>query len=72
MQFLSAAEATRQARGLYVPAFVRQWLDRTVADARADLDDKTFAAAWEKGRAVTCEEAFGRVLKELGTDPALE
>jgi predicted ATPase/DNA-binding SARP family transcriptional activator len=70
IELLGAADAIRQSAGAYCLPFVRYWLDRNVADARADLDDETFAAAWERGRKIDCEEAFQYVLKELGSDPS--
>jgi len=68
VQSLGAAEAARESCGLYVLTFVRHGLDRDVADARADMDDETFAAAWDKGRKMSCEEALNHVLEEPGSN----
>ncbi len=53
-----AAEALREALGIPPPPFIRDDYDRHVAAARQQLGDAEFAAAWQRGRALTPEEAI--------------
>jgi tetratricopeptide (TPR) repeat protein len=50
-RFCGAAAALREALGVPIPPIDQHDHDRTLAAARAQLDDATFAAAWEEGRA---------------------
>jgi predicted ATPase/DNA-binding SARP family transcriptional activator/DNA-binding CsgD family transcriptional regulator len=54
-----ASEALREADGLPLSPFVRSISDYEgdLAAARAGLDERSFAAAWSEGRAMTPEQA---------------
>jgi non-specific serine/threonine protein kinase len=52
-----AARALREALGAPVPPGDLDDYDRDVADARAQLGEAAFAAAWEAGRTMTVQEA---------------
>jgi DNA-binding CsgD family transcriptional regulator len=68
-----AAEALREADGLPLSPLVRSLSDYEddLADARAGLDERSFAAAWAEGRAMTLEQATEYALstEELPTTP---
>src|SRR5204863_5308408 len=53
-----AAEVLRQAIGAPRAPFERVSYERSVADARAQLGEKAFAAAWAQGRTMTPEQVF--------------
>jgi DNA-binding NarL/FixJ family response regulator len=53
-----AAEAMREATGAPIPPVERADYERALASARAQLGEKTFAAAWEEGRTMTVEQAL--------------
>ncbi|MDQ5853342.1 MAG: tetratricopeptide repeat protein, partial [Chloroflexota bacterium] len=62
VQLFGAAEALREGLGVSLqPADRVEW-DRSVAAARAALDEATFAAAWAEGRAMTLEQAIASTL----------
>jgi DNA-binding NarL/FixJ family response regulator len=61
-RLFGAAEALRGAVGASVLPFYRADYERGVAAARAGLDEQSFAAAWERGRAMTLEQAIGYAL----------
>ena len=61
-RLLGAAEALRAAIGLPLPPAERPDYERTVAAARAQLDEATFAAAWAEGQAMTVDEAIAEAL----------
>ena len=55
----AAAAALREAIGVPPPSpAVRATYERTVATARAHLDEVTFATAWQEGRAMALEQAI--------------
>ena len=58
----AAADALRKSIGVALPRFYRDERDASLAAARAALGDKTFAAAWAKGRALTLEQAVAYAL----------
>ncbi len=64
-RLLGAAEAIRETRAIPLPPVWRADYERAVAAARAQLDEKTFAAAWAQGRAMTLEEVLAA--RELAT-----
>ncbi len=70
-RLLGAAQALHETRGTPLPPVWRADYERAVAAARAQLDEKTFAAAWAEGRAMTLEEVLAA--RELATTspPAL-
>lgn len=51
-QLWGEAEALRQSVGMPMPLIERAEYDRAVAVARSHLDEATFAAAWNQGRAL--------------------
>jgi predicted ATPase/DNA-binding CsgD family transcriptional regulator len=52
------AEALRDALGVPIPPVVRIMYEQTVAAARAQLGEETFAATWAEGRMMTLEQAL--------------
>jgi predicted ATPase/tetratricopeptide (TPR) repeat protein len=59
----AAAAALRDAIGAPLWPVERARYDRTVAAARAQLDEGAFAAAWEEGRALSMEDAVTLALE---------
>ena len=57
-QLWGATEALREAIGAPIPTVYRLDYERTVAKARAQLGEETFARAWAEGRAKTLEQAM--------------
>jgi ATP/maltotriose-dependent transcriptional regulator MalT len=53
-----AAVALREAMGTLIPPVYRADYERSVAAARAQLDEKAFTAAWAEGRGMTWEQAL--------------
>jgi hypothetical protein len=43
--------------------------DRSVAGARASVDEEAFSAAWAASRSMTLEQALAEALKEERHDP---
>jgi predicted ATPase/class 3 adenylate cyclase/DNA-binding CsgD family transcriptional regulator len=67
------AEALREAIGAPLPPVYRADYDQSVAAARAQLGEQTFAATWMEGRTMTPEQALaaqGPVI--LSTPPSAE
>lgn len=59
VHLLAAADAVRAAHGYYCPMGIEQpFYDRTLAEARNQLGEKTFAILWAEGRSMTPEQAF--------------
>jgi predicted ATPase/DNA-binding CsgD family transcriptional regulator len=52
------AEAMREATGAPIPPVERAEYERALASARAQLGEKTFAAAWEEGHTMSVEQAL--------------
>jgi predicted ATPase/class 3 adenylate cyclase/DNA-binding CsgD family transcriptional regulator len=52
------AEALREAMGAPLPPVYRAEYERSVAAARAQLGQKTFAVAWAEGRTMTLDEVL--------------
>jgi tetratricopeptide (TPR) repeat protein len=59
-----SAQAWREANGVPVPLVERQQHERMVAEARQQLDEATWTAAWEEGRAMNLEQAIAYALGE--------
>ncbi len=53
-----AAEALREAMGTPLPPVYHAEYERAVTAARAQLGEKSFAAAWAEGRSMTPEQAL--------------
>jgi len=54
----AAAEALRESLGVPPPPFIRETYSRHVATTRENLDEATFTAAWQRGRAMTADQAI--------------
>src|SRR5207245_4493733 len=65
-RLLAAAAALREAGGHIPWPAERSALEHSLAAARAALDDPTFTAAWEVGRAMSREQAVAEALAEQG------
>src|SRR5215211_2730748 len=59
-----AAEVLREASGFSQPPDDKSVLEPFLKDARSRLDEATFQAAWEEGRAMTEEQAVEYALSE--------
>jgi len=59
-----AAEVLREASGFSQPPDDKRVLEPFLKDARSRLDEATFQAAWEEGRAMTEEQAVEYALSE--------
>src|SRR5215208_4936398 len=59
-----AAEVLREASGFSQPPDDERVLEPFLKDARSRLDEATFQAAWEEGRAMTEEQAVEYALSE--------
>ncbi len=74
-RLLGAMEAQREALhiGPMAAAYAdRVEYDRYVAIVRAQLDEASYTAAWEEGRAMTLEQATACALLELETPPPVQ
>jgi hypothetical protein len=60
-----AADTLRYDIGYHLDVDDSAELDATIAAARVQLDDPTFAAAWEAGRAMSLEQAVAYALEQL-------
>ena len=65
-RILSSAEAMRDEIGAGSPPFLTKVNEEALTAIRTQLDNATFAEAWEEGRALTPDEA---VALALGTEP---
>ncbi len=63
-RLIGAAEALRESLNAYPWHATRLAYEQNVADARAQLDEEAYAAAWAEGRAMKIEEAIEYALKE--------
>jgi predicted ATPase len=63
-RLFGAAEALAELLDTPPTAIHQMEIDRNVAIARAQLDEATFTAAWEAGRAMTLEQAIASALEE--------
>jgi predicted ATPase/DNA-binding CsgD family transcriptional regulator/tetratricopeptide (TPR) repeat protein len=57
-RLLAASAAARQSIGNPVPVLIRQPLERSIAQARSELGERRFEAAWQAGLELTLEDAF--------------
>ncbi len=65
-QLLGAAEALLETTGVRLNSVDQDAYDYYAAAARARLDDATFAALLEQGRAMTLEQAVAYALADSG------
>ena len=63
-KLLGAVESLLERIGARLDPIERGDFERTLAAARAQLDEAAFAKAWEEGRAMTMEQALEFALKE--------
>jgi hypothetical protein len=61
-RLLAAATVLRRVHRLPGYPAARSYYDHTLAAARAQLDDATFAAAWAAGQVLTLEQAIAEAL----------
>jgi hypothetical protein len=62
-RLLGASEALLDAIGATLDSTDQADYDRSVAMTRTQLDEATFAAAWEAGRAMTLEQAIAEAMQ---------
>jgi hypothetical protein len=62
-RLLGAAETVRETIGMPLPPYRRPDLETVVASLQAALDERTRAAAWAAGRAMTPDEAHTYALE---------
>jgi len=62
----AAAEALRQSIGTREAPASRATRERLIAQAREQLGEAAFAAAWEKGQAASTEQAIAEALATDG------
>ena len=58
------SNALQKAMGLGLQPSDKPEIDRFEAIVRAELDENTFKSAWEKGQAMTLEQAVAFALEE--------
>jgi predicted ATPase/DNA-binding CsgD family transcriptional regulator len=68
VRLFGAAVRLRETSNAAWPAFVETDFDEAIASVRSQLDEGTFAAAWEKGRETTPEDAI-RASRVLLSEP---
>jgi predicted ATPase/class 3 adenylate cyclase len=62
---LGAAEALRQIIDTHMTQLEREEYEREVAALRAGMEERDFHATWEKGRAMTMDEAIELAVKTM-------
>jgi predicted ATPase len=67
-----AADALREAIGTPIPPVYRADYERSRAAARAQLGEKTFAAAWAEGRMMTLEQVLSGGEPAVISTPGME
>jgi non-specific serine/threonine protein kinase len=63
-RMIGAVDATLAAIGHTMPPRMRAMVERTIATARAAIDESTYTTAWAEGRAMTLEQAITCALAE--------
>lgn len=66
-RLFGAAEMLSETTSLRMDRIKRADYDRAVAASRAQLDDRTFAAAWAAGRAMSLEQTIAYALDMAST-----
>jgi tetratricopeptide (TPR) repeat protein len=59
---LGAAEALREAKGVLLPPSDKEDYDRALADVRALLSERVFAAAWAQGQATSLKDVIRQTM----------
>jgi non-specific serine/threonine protein kinase len=72
VRLLAASAVLRELVGTAVRNLYRADYERTLAAARAGLDENAFAAAWDEGRAMTLEQAIAEAQHVVAPDQAIE
>jgi predicted ATPase/DNA-binding CsgD family transcriptional regulator len=72
VRLLAASAVLREVVGTAVRNLYRADYDRTLAAARAGLDERAFAAAWDEGRAMTLEQAIVEAQQAMAPDQAIQ
>ena len=67
VQLFGAAEALRDTLGLQIPPGDRPDYEANLALIRSGLDESTFEACWNEGRAMPLEHVIARALELKGT-----
>jgi non-specific serine/threonine protein kinase len=62
---LAGAEALREEIGVPIAPHEREQRDRDLSEARQALGEEAFTSAWERGRAMTMEQAIEYALQEV-------
>jgi predicted ATPase len=60
---LASSTVLRESSGSVPKPFERDYIDRTIAAARAQLDEAAFVSAWAAGRAMTLEQMITYALE---------
>jgi predicted ATPase/DNA-binding CsgD family transcriptional regulator len=68
-RLFGAVEALREVSGISMLPLPRADYNQAVEGIRAHLDEATFAAAWEKGRAMPLEQAIEEALEAKDESP---
>ena len=63
---LSTAQALTEEIGGKMQSWVSNWQGELLDQLHSHLDDRDFAEAWERGRALTAEEAIGMAHETVG------
>jgi hypothetical protein len=66
VRILSAASTQREAIGAQAVEFLRRLVDRTLGEARGELSERDYAAAWTEGSSLTLEQLVDEAL--IGDD----
>ncbi len=64
-QLLSSSEALLEELGVHVDTWLAKMNQETLTRVRAHLDEASIAEAWERGRALTADEAVALALDSL-------
>jgi non-specific serine/threonine protein kinase len=63
--FWGAAAILREKINSPMPTYEHNKYERNVAEARLALGEEAFSAAWERGRAMTMDEAVALAIGEI-------
>jgi DNA-binding CsgD family transcriptional regulator len=72
VRLLAASAVLRELVGTAVRNLYRADYERTLAAARAGLDERVFAEAWDEGRAMTLGQAIVEAQQVMAPDQAIE
>lgn len=63
-RLLGAGQALLDAQGIQIGVAIRAVYERGIAAAKEQLDESSFNAAWNEGKAMTMEQAIECALKK--------